>query len=56
MWLGARMLREQVVPEAIRIVPFKAPPKLERILIVNHYLNRNYAFVLLEHPEKNVGA
>jgi hypothetical protein len=48
LWLGARILREQVVPESVRMVPERLPDKLNRIVITNHYLNRNYSFVLLE--------
>ena len=48
LWLGARMLREQVVPQAVRIEPFTMPDNLNRILIANHYLNKNYSFLLLE--------
>lgn len=47
-WLGASILKRQFIPTAIRrnaITP--RSNEINTILIVNHYLDRNYSFILL---------
>jgi 3-oxoacyl-[acyl-carrier-protein] synthase II len=46
-WLGASILKKQFIPEIIKVPSTKYSKKLETILIVNQYLNRNYSFLLL---------
>ena len=48
VWLGAAMLKKQIIPEAVRSPGCHYTETLNRILIVNHYLGRNYSFILLE--------
>lgn len=50
LWLGANIVKKQEVPHAIMNANSKAPDKIKKLLIVNHYLDRNYAFYLLERP------
>jgi 3-oxoacyl-[acyl-carrier-protein] synthase II len=48
LWLGANILKRQSVPE-ITLMPGSSPPRgLKKILVVNHYLGRNYTFFLLQ--------
>jgi len=50
LWLGANIIKKQSVPASIMASSLKAPNKLRKVLIVNHYLDRNYTFYLLERP------
>jgi len=48
LWLGANILKKQSIPE-ITLMPGSLPPRrLGKILVVNHYLGRNYTFFLLQ--------
>lgn len=51
VWLGASILKKQYIPETLEVLPSR-PETLNTILIVNHYMNRNYSFLLLQ---KTVG-
>lgn len=48
LWLGASVLKHQHIPEIVRGSALQFPEKLNTILIVNHYMNRNYSFYLLQ--------
>ena len=48
MWLASSILRKQHVPEVVKASPARFPDKIETILLVNHYFNRNYSFILLK--------
>jgi hypothetical protein len=41
-------LKKQAIPEVVRVSGRHYPKTLNRILIVNHYLGRNYSFILLQ--------
>ncbi|MBA4058121.1 MAG: 3-oxoacyl-ACP synthase, partial [Marivirga sp.] len=47
LWLGASILKKQIIPDAVK---FSTPSssKLKTILIANHYMNKNYSFILLK--------
>ncbi|MEJ7643555.1 MAG: beta-ketoacyl synthase chain length factor [Chryseolinea sp.] len=47
MWLGSTIFKKQVIADAIKVAGEKYPSKIETILILNHYLGRNWSFVLL---------
>lgn len=46
LWLGASILKKQCIPETLNTDFIRKKP--ETILIVNHYMNRNYSFLLLQ--------
>jgi hypothetical protein len=49
MWLGANIVkRQQVPPVTLMPSPATPPKKIRKLLIVNHYLGRNYTFLLLQ--------
>jgi 3-oxoacyl-[acyl-carrier-protein] synthase II len=48
LWLGASLLRKQYVPASMQTVSQQLPAKLNTVLIVNQYMNRNYSFLLLQ--------
>lgn len=51
LWLGANILKRQHIPEctlAKGAAPDISGKSIHRLLIVNHYLNQNYTFYLLE--------
>lgn len=48
LWLGASMLKKQYVPESVQTVSQQLPDRLNTVLIVNQYMNRNYSFLLLQ--------
>ncbi|MGC3948080.1 MAG: beta-ketoacyl synthase chain length factor [Chryseolinea sp.] len=50
LWLGANIIKKQSIPASIMSSPVKSSGKIKRVLIVNHYLDRNYTFYLLERP------
>lgn len=50
LWLGAMALKTQTVPDAIRYGQVPARTRMRYILIVNHYIGKNYTFYLLQHP------
>lgn len=47
-WLGASILKKQVVPEIVKVEPKQTQKRLQYVLIVNQYMNRNFSFQLLE--------
>lgn len=47
LWLGASIIKKQHIPETIVTSPSR-PKALNTILVVNHYMNRNYSFLLLQ--------
>lgn len=47
LWLGASILKKQVVPETVNFSR-SLQAELKTILIVNHYMNKNYSFILLK--------
>lgn len=48
LWIGASVLRHQRIPDAVKASGHPVPEKLNTILLVNQYLNRNYSFYLLQ--------
>jgi 3-oxoacyl-[acyl-carrier-protein] synthase II len=48
LWMGANILKRQQVPPVTMIPTGAHPPKrMRKLLIINHYLGRNYTFFLL---------
>lgn len=47
LWLGASILKKQHIPEIVHM-PTTNVSKLNTILVVNQFLNRNYSFLLLK--------
>lgn len=47
LWLSARILKEQRVPDAITVPDNIYRADLNCILVVNHYMGRNYSLTLL---------
>ncbi len=45
LWLAARVIREQQVPEILKLNDFK-PDRIKNILIYNHYRNVNHSLLL----------
>lgn len=48
LWLGASVLKHQYVPHIVKSSTKPFPQRLDTILVVNHYMNRNYSFYLLQ--------
>ncbi|HTF19974.1 MAG TPA: beta-ketoacyl synthase chain length factor [Chryseolinea sp.] len=48
LWLGANILKGQTVPRTTTTTEVKVSNRIRKLLIVNHYLDRNYTFYLLE--------
>lgn len=49
LWIGASILKKQSIPEILKVsTPEFSLEKIETVLIVNQYLNRNYSFLLLK--------
>ncbi|MGE0638566.1 MAG: beta-ketoacyl synthase chain length factor [Bacteroidia bacterium] len=46
LWLSANILKRQVVPEAVKLGN-SSSSNLRNILIINHYRNKNYSFMLV---------
>ncbi|MEJ1240392.1 beta-ketoacyl synthase chain length factor [Chryseolinea sp. T2] len=51
LWLGANIVKSQSVPASIMTPPSRTPGRIKKVLIVNHYLDRNYNFFLLDRPK-----
>jgi 3-oxoacyl-(acyl-carrier-protein) synthase len=49
-WLGAMILKTQSVPEVVRVNNPLKQPKLEHVLIYNHFRENNQVFILLSRP------
>ena len=47
LWLGATILRNQTVPECVKVGNDANGKPLKTILILNHYMGRNYSLILL---------
>jgi 3-oxoacyl-(acyl-carrier-protein) synthase len=48
MWLAASILKKQQIPEIVKASNHKFPDQINTILLVNHYLNRNYSLILMK--------
>jgi hypothetical protein len=48
LWLGAKILKRQSIPAAVVVNVGPRKNRIGRVLIVNHYLDRNYTFYLLQ--------
>ncbi len=48
LWLGASILKTQNVPEIVKVKKEPQPKKLKTILILNHYMGKNFTFILLK--------
>jgi 3-oxoacyl-(acyl-carrier-protein) synthase len=47
VWLAAMAIKTQSVPEVVRVGISKSQMPLEHVLIYNHFMNNNHAFILL---------
>jgi 3-oxoacyl-[acyl-carrier-protein] synthase II len=47
LWLGAMILKNQTIPEAVMATPTPHHSPFRTVLICNHFLGRNYSFFLL---------
>jgi 3-oxoacyl-(acyl-carrier-protein) synthase len=47
LWLGAKLLKHQHVPQVIRLDNRELPGKINNILICNHYKNLHHSLILL---------
>jgi 3-oxoacyl-[acyl-carrier-protein] synthase II len=48
LWLGAMILKRRQIPDSVREKPVLPVKKIDTILICNHFLARNYSFMLLD--------
>jgi 3-oxoacyl-[acyl-carrier-protein] synthase II len=48
MWLASSILKKQHVPDVVKAFSASVPDEIQTILLVNHYLNRNYSIMLLK--------
>jgi 3-oxoacyl-[acyl-carrier-protein] synthase II len=48
MWLASCILKKQHVPDVVKSSTASFPDDIQTILLVNHYLNRNYSILLLK--------
>jgi len=48
LWLGASILKKQVIPEAVKVTPGHYPSHVNTILLVNQFMNRSYSMILLK--------
>jgi 3-oxoacyl-(acyl-carrier-protein) synthase len=47
LWLGAMILKNQTIPEAVLSSPAPLDHPLRTVLVCNHFFGRNYSFFLL---------
>jgi len=47
LWLGAMILKNQTIPQAVLATPIPPGRPLRTVLVCNHFLERNYSFFLL---------
>jgi len=55
LWLGAGILKNQKIPDAVRLGPLSRPGPIKTVLFCNHFLARNYTFMLLESVDGSEG-
>jgi len=48
LWLGAMILKHRRIPDAVRVRPAPVMNRAKTVLVCNHFLARNYSFLLLE--------
>ncbi|HEY5919688.1 MAG TPA: beta-ketoacyl synthase chain length factor [Chryseolinea sp.] len=48
MWLASSILKKQFVPEVVKASSTRFPDQIQTVLLINHYLNRNYSILLLK--------
>jgi 3-oxoacyl-[acyl-carrier-protein] synthase II len=48
LWLGSMILKRRLIPDVVRAKPVHPVKKVDTVLICNHFLARNYSFMLLE--------
>ncbi|MEP6737407.1 MAG: beta-ketoacyl synthase N-terminal-like domain-containing protein [Chryseolinea sp.] len=49
LWLGAKIIKTQNIPDAVKVQDSTYPKGISTILIVNQYLGRNYSLILLKN-------
>ena len=49
-WLGAMAIKTQSVPDVIKVSPGRHPAQPDHVLIYNHFMGNNHAFILLSRP------
>jgi 3-oxoacyl-[acyl-carrier-protein] synthase II len=49
-WLAAMALKNQSVPDVVRVNANPAHTRLDHVLIYNHFMGNNHAFILLSRP------
>jgi 3-oxoacyl-[acyl-carrier-protein] synthase II len=54
LWLGAMILKHQQIPDIIQAKPATGFHRAKTVLVCNHFLARNYSFMLLEKRIDNV--
>jgi 3-oxoacyl-[acyl-carrier-protein] synthase II len=47
LWLGASILKNQTVPEIVKVKKTQLPERLKNILLLNHYMAKSFTFILL---------
>jgi hypothetical protein len=48
IWLAASILKKQSIPKAVMHTHRRGPKKLETILVINHYMAKNFTFILMQ--------
>jgi len=48
LWLSANILKNQRIPDAVLVNPLSRPGQIKTALFCNHFLARNYTFLLME--------
>jgi 3-oxoacyl-[acyl-carrier-protein] synthase II len=48
IWLGAMILKNRRIPEAVLMIPSSRSERMRTVLVCNHFLARNYSFMLLD--------
>ncbi len=48
MWLGASILKKQTIPTIVKFNQAEPKVSIKTILIANHYMAKNYTFILLK--------
>ncbi|MBN1664394.1 MAG: 3-oxoacyl-ACP synthase, partial [Deltaproteobacteria bacterium] len=48
LWLAAMILNIQQIPDTVLVKPAVLPATMNTVLICNHFLSRNYSFMLLK--------
>lgn len=53
VWLAASIIQKQVIPSCVQFGNRDMPTSIKKVLVINHYMGRNYSMILLDRFQRD---